>query len=48
MRYAIYKLTFIVAIFLSLLSCESSHVSNFNSGYYVGVISFNKTKRYLL
>lgn len=45
MRYAIYKLTFIVAIFLSLLSCESSHVSNFNSGYYVGVISFNKTKK---
>lgn len=45
MRYAIYKVTFIVAMVLVLFSCESSYVSNFNLGYYVGVVSFNKTKK---
>lgn len=45
MRYAIYKLTFIVAMLLVLFSCEASYVSNFNLGYYVGVVSFNKTKK---
>lgn len=45
MRYAIYKLIFIVAMFLNFVSCESSPITNFNFGYYVGIISFNKTKK---
>ena len=43
MRHAIYKSVFIVAIIFFLVSCDSQ-VGNFNLGYYVGVVLFNKTK----
>ncbi len=47
MRYAIHKYIFIVAtIFMSFVSCEMDKgASNFNYGYYVGVVSFNQNKK---
>lgn len=47
MRYFIFKSTIILSILVStLMSCEVDKVSgNFNYGYYVGIISFNKNKK---
>lgn len=46
MRYAIYKKAIIISIiFMSLVSCSVDGGSNFNYGYYVGIISFNKDKK---
>lgn len=44
MRSCIFKSGFIVAMIFFLVSCNSGG-SNFNLGYYVGVVLFNKTKQ---
>lgn len=45
MRYTICKVSFIISTLMFLVSCNTIDASNFNSGYFVGVISFNKTKK---
>lgn len=45
MRYAIYKLAFVMVVSMSLFSCGSLDSNNFNMGSYVGVISFNKDRK---
>lgn len=45
MRYSIYKSAFVIGIFLLLKSCDASSTTNFNLGYYLGVVQFSKDKK---